>query len=148
MIVQPGGKKPDNSTAALSAKEKDVIYMIQNEEENEPSAGAAADTEEELMADDAQKRRKQLRSEDPNFNAKEAKRKERQVEILKDKNAETLRRLTEAKNKNDNFDPTKGGRRVCLVCQCRRTKKRQCDFSLSIVYTPPFTACLCTMNPQ
>ena len=113
VIVQPDGKKPENCTAGLTSKDKDVIYMIQAEEDNveadnaEPAAGA-----DEGEADLGSRRKKQLRSEDPNFNAKQAQLKERQSEILKDKNKETLQRLTEAKNKSDSFDPRKGGRRV------------------------------------
>jgi len=99
VVVQTEGKKPENCTGALPSKEKDVIYQVTEE-------GA------EEGGDALEPRRKQLRSEDPNFNAREAARKERQEEILQRKNEETLRRLTEAKNQSDKFDPTKGGRRA------------------------------------
>uniref|UniRef100_A0A061QN78 FACT complex subunit n=1 Tax=Tetraselmis sp. GSL018 TaxID=582737 RepID=A0A061QN78_9CHLO len=110
VVVQPDGKKPEVCSGLLPSGEKDVIYMIQNddEENEEPKAAENGSREPEELST----RRKELRSVDPSFNAKEAARRERQVEILKQKNQETLRRLTEAKNKTDTFDPSKGGRRV------------------------------------
>lgn len=108
VVVQPEGKKPENCTGALPSKEKDVIYQVTEEGAEEGGEGEGP----EEAGDALEPRRKQLRSEDPNFNAREAARKERQEEILQRKNEETLRRLTEAKNQSDKFDPTKGGRRV------------------------------------
>lgn len=116
VVVQAEGKKPENCTAGLPSKEKDVIYMIQNEEENDAEEAEADKGSGRVEDGQDAKRRKALRSDDPNYNAKQAALKERQSEILKDKNKETLLRLTEAKNSKDSFDPTKGGRRVCTLC--------------------------------
>eukprot|EP00775_Hariotina_reticulata_P011875 gene11875-12019_t len=89
VVVKPGGASAENlCTAATKAWDK-VSYTLNDEQEED-----GIDALEEVTNGNVMPGGKKLRSDDPNFKSNEQIRREKQEDLLKQKNEETLRRLT------------------------------------------------------
>jgi nucleosome binding factor SPN SPT16 subunit len=115
VVVQPGGAAPEVATAHAKKDAATVCYQLDDaaaerkKKEKEKVGGgggaaAAGDDDDTKGGDDSgadeETRRKQLRSDAPEFRSEAADRKARQEELLARKNAETLARLTAQRDGN------------------------------------------------
>ncbi|KAL6764928.1 global transcription factor [Haematococcus lacustris] len=110
VVIGEGGKAPEVATQACSKAWDKVSYMLADEveEDKDPQQKAAVHAANGMPA------RKALRSDDPNHKSAEAVRKERQDELVKRKNEETLRRLTAARD-GDQAVASSTGRKLSEV---------------------------------
>uniref|UniRef100_A0A7S0S408 FACT complex subunit n=1 Tax=Chlamydomonas leiostraca TaxID=1034604 RepID=A0A7S0S408_9CHLO len=113
VVVGEGGKAPEVATLSCFKTWDKVSYTLNDDDD--------AKEEGDLKLEDLTNglpSRKALRSDDPNHKSAEALRKERQEELVKAKNEETLRRLT-ARKDGEGGEGGTTGRKVSEVVAYR-----------------------------
>ncbi|KAF6251518.1 global transcription factor [Scenedesmus sp. NREL 46B-D3] len=89
LVVKPSGAAPENLCGAATKLWDKVSYILNDDQEDD-----VPDVLEEVSNGNVMPGGKKLRSDDPNFKSSEQMRREKQEDLLKQKNEETLRRLT------------------------------------------------------
>ncbi|WIA33317.1 hypothetical protein OEZ86_006455 [Tetradesmus obliquus] len=89
LVVKPGGAAPENLCGVATKLWDKVSYILNDDQEDD-----TPDALEEVTNGNVMQGGKKLRSDDPNFKSLEQIRREKQEDLLKQKNEETLRRLT------------------------------------------------------
>ncbi|KAI8465881.1 MAG: global transcription factor [Monoraphidium minutum] len=114
VVVKPGGGPPDVMTAGAPKDFDKISYTLKGEDEEEEEARPEAFDEITNGLPG-----KKLRSDDPNFKSAEQARREEQDKLLRQKNDETLRRLTAARGGSDGGGNGAGGRAISQITAYR-----------------------------
>lgn len=119
VVVQEGGNELATDKAPRDLAK--ISYSLEDkdgDEEEEDDLGAGAAAEARALADvNGLHAKKTTRHDDPNFKSAEAQRKEKQEELLRLKNEETLRRLTA--QQGGGAEASTSGRRVSQIVAYR-----------------------------
>ncbi|KAG1678588.1 hypothetical protein FOA52_012595 [Chlamydomonas sp. UWO 241] len=100
VVVPIVGKEPEIATAGCPRSWQKVSYTLKDDEDG--GEDGDGDVKLEDMTNGGVPSRKTLRSDDPTYKSAEQVRKEKQEALLRQKNEETLRRLTATKEEGGN----------------------------------------------
>lgn len=118
VLVKSNGVAPEVLTSQCPKDWDKVSYTLKDDGEEEDEEVVAAE-KVTLKEEPNGMHKKTLRHDDPNFKSAEQIRREKQEELLQQKNAETLRRLTAQSNGDAGGGDGAGGRKISEVVAYR-----------------------------